>query len=948
MKKLELLYQFSSQITTTTDPGRLYRTIMQFLKETFELDFATLMLLSDDRRQLTICDTIGFPESMIGTFSLVQGQGLSTHVVRTKAPAAVVDFKNEVRFEVPPVVTRHNITSALCVPMMIENMVFGVLIGHTRGKRIFTSEETTLFQNMGNLAAVAIKNALSRQLLRKSRDEWEMTFNAVPDLIMIVDRRYRTVRINRAMAENLGIQSAEAEGLHCYELMTRIGETCLLRTCDTNNAVEPDPAECPIARLFSTGQGTTLERTARSTSASRTFEITASPLRDDNGAVIAAIKVMRDITDRKKAEADLQASEMRYRELIELAVGGILLGSPEGIITGANSRSLEITGRNREELIGKHISAIFKPDSLRNTPLRFDLLKQGKTVVSIRDILRPDGSVVTIEMHTKKMPDGTYQSMYHDITRRRLAEEALQQSEARLRVIFDTSQAGIGQVEPNGTISFANKRLTEMFGMTHEELIGTSYSSHLHESEKTVGDDRMHRLIRGEIPSVSTERHYLRKNGTDFWGYLSCKRLEASDGSLIGLVGIIADITERKQAEAERLELERRLLHAQKLESLGVLAGGIAHDFNNLLMAILGNLDMSLMKLSPLSAARPGIEAALNASKRAAELTSQMLAYSGKGLFIVKDVDVNELVAENAHLLKASLSKTVTLSLQLCRDSPLVKADASQLQQVIMNLIINASEAIGDRPGVITLATSVQECDAACLRSSCLEDKPAPGRFAVLEVADTGCGMERETVERLFDPFFSTKFTGRGLGMSAVLGIVKGHNGAIMVESEKGKGTTMRVLLPLAEASQTGQFQAPEAKGPGEEPHAARLSGTVLVVDDEEVVRAVCAAMLEDLGCQVITAVDGEDAMRILRDSTEKIDLVLMDLTMPRMDGGTAAREMIRIKPDTMIVLSSGYNDHALSLRFAGQGFAGFIQKPFNMQALWALLSRVLGRPGNG
>jgi PAS domain S-box-containing protein len=958
MKKIELLYQFSSQITTTTDPGRLYRTIMQFMKEMFELDFATLMLLADDKQQLTICDTVGFPESMIGTFSLVQGQGLSTHVVQTKCPAAVVDFKAETRFEVPLVVTRNNITSALCVPMMIEDEVFGVLIGHTLEKRIFTSGETTLFQNMGNLAAIAIKNVLNMQLLKKSRDEWEMTFNAVPELIMIIDSQYRTVRINRAMAENLAMQSAEAEGLHCYELMTRIGETCLLPACeeaasgsrkpagDTNRVVEPVPAECPVAQLFRTGQGTTLVRTARSTSASRTFEITVSPVRDDNGAVIAAIKVMRDITDRKKAEADLQASEMRYRELIELSVGGILLGSSEGIIIGANSRSLEITGRSKEELIGKHISTIFKADSLRNTPLRFDLLQQGKTVVSIRDILRPDRSIVTIEMHTKRMPDGTYQSMYHDITRRRLAEEALQESEARLRVIFDTSQAGILQVEPNGTISFANKRMAEMFGMTLEELIGTSYLSHLHESEKAAGDDHMRRLIKGEIPSVSTERHYIRKNGTDFWGYLSGKPLEATDGSLIGLVGIIADITERKQAEAEQLELERRLLHAQKLESLGVLAGGIAHDFNNLLMAILGNLDMSLMKLSPLSAARPGIQAAMNASKRAAELTSQMLAYSGKGLFIVKDLNVNELVAENAHLLKAAISKTVTLSLQLGQNIPPVKADASQLQQVIMNLIINASEAIGDRPGVITLSTSVKECDAACLKSSRLEDKPTPGRFALLEVIDTGCGMDSETVQRLFDPFFSTKFTGRGLGMSAVLGIVKGHNGAIIVQSEEGKGTTMQVLLPLAEESQAEHCQASGTKEPGQEPHPAPLAGTVLVVDDEEVVREVCAAMIEDFGCRVITAVDGEDAMRILRDCAEKIDLVLMDLTMPRMDGSTAAREMIRIMPDIKVVLSSGYSEHELSLRFAGLGFAGFIQKPFNLHDLRDLLTRVLRSRG--
>jgi PAS domain S-box-containing protein len=626
------------------------------------------------------------------------------------------------------------------------------------------------------------------------------------------------------MAKNLAMQNAEAEELHCYELMTRMGETCLLPVCVANSAGGPDPAECPVARLFRTGQGATLERTVQNAGASRTFEIAASPLRDDNGATIGAIKVMRDITDRKKAEA------------------------------------------------------------------------------------------------------------------------ALQESESRLRVIFDTSRAGILQIDPNGMISFANKRMAEMFGMTLKELIGTSYPSHLHESEKAAGDERMRRMIKGEVPSVSTERHFIRRNGADFWGYLSGRRLEAADGSLIGLVGIITDITERKHAEAERLELERRLLHSQKLESLGVLAGGIAHDFNNLLMAILGNLDMSLMKLSPLSAARPGIEAAMSASKRAADLTSQMLAYSGKGLFIVKNVNMNELVAENAHLLKAAIAKTVTLNLQLGQDIPRVKADASQLQQVIMNLIINASEAIGDQPGVITLSTSVQECDAACLQASRLEDKPSPGRFALLEVVDSGCGMSRETVQRLFDPFFSTKFTGRGLGMSAVLGIVKGHNGAIMVESAEGKGTAMRVLLPLAGLAEAEQGLVPGTRETGQRQNLAPLSGTVLLVDDEEVVREVCTAMIEEFGCRAITAVDGEDAIRILREGTEKIDLVLMDLTMPRMDGTTAAREMIRIRPEVKVVLSSGYSEQELSSRFSEQGFAGFLQKPFNLHDLRNLLAKVLER----
>lgn len=391
------------------------------------------------------------------------------------------------------------------------------------------------------------------------------------------------------------------------------------------------------------------------------------------------------------------------------------------------------------------------------------------------------------------------------------------------------------------------------------------------------------------------------------------------------------------------MEMERRLLRTQKLESLGVLAGGIAHDFNNLLAAILGNLDLAFYSLSPVSPARRSIKDAINATKRAEALTRQMLAYSGKGRFIINDMNLSELVEENAHLLKAALSKSMTLNLHLGRDLSPISADAGQIQQVVMNLITNASESLGEQAGIVALSTGAMDCDEEYLRRSRLEEKPPAGRFVFLEVTDTGCGMDEETKGRVFDPFFTTKFTGRGLGMSAVLGIVRGHDGAIMVESEVGKGTTIRVLFPVSKT-------APVEQGPKEKAAKGRirdagkppLSGTVLVVDDEECVRRPCAAMVAHAGYRVLMAANGDEVVALLRDHADEIVCVILDLTMPGK-GGVATFEALRkVKPDVRVILSSGYNEQEATRRFSGQGLAGFIQKPYEMATLLAELGRVM------
>jgi len=416
------------------------------------------------------------------------------------------------------------------------------------------------------------------------------------------------------------------------------------------------------------------------------------------------------------------------------------------------------------------------------------------------------------------------------------------------------------------------------------------------------------------------------------------KRVEERTFELREAVNRLQDeIRERQQAEQERGKLEAHLREVQKLESLGVLAGGIAHDFNNLLMAILGNADLTLLSLSPVSPARPNVEEIVRASQRAAELCRQMLAYSGKGRFIVGPYDLSEIVREMSQMLEVSISKKATLRYFFGQDLPLVNVDSTQIRQIIMNLITNASESLGDRSGFISVSTGFLNCDRTYLSESYLDDKLPEGKYVYLEVSDTGCGMDAETRSRIFDPFFTTKFTGRGLGLAAVLGIVRGHKGALKVYSEPGKGTTFKILLPTLEWS-------PNDREPVLEPSAPLPdSGTVLLVDDDPLVREVGEKMLVKLGFQVLTAADGREGLEVFRTHKEAIDCVLLDLTMPKMDGEEAFQELSRLKSDVKVILSSGYNEQNVIQQFAGNGPAGFIQKPYTLTTLREALSRVLG-----
>ncbi|HUT63752.1 MAG TPA: ATP-binding protein [Anaerolineae bacterium] len=379
--------------------------------------------------------------------------------------------------------------------------------------------------------------------------------------------------------------------------------------------------------------------------------------------------------------------------------------------------------------------------------------------------------------------------------------------------------------------------------------------------------------------------------------------------------------------------IETNLQHTQKLETLGILASGIAHDFNNLLVTILGNADLALLKLSSDSPLYHSIENIKKASLRASGLTNQILAYSGKGSFIVEPIDLNMFVDEMAHLLKVSISKNVTIKFSFTENLPTIEADAAQIRQVVMNLITNASEAIGENTGSITIKTGVTNTEKEQVSDKDLDS----GKYVYIEIADTGCGMDEKTKAQIFDPFYTTKLTGRGLGLSIVHENVRGHKGSINVTSEPDGGTVFTVYLP---------FSGKPLKVAEEEmmPTNDMLirGGSILVIDDEKDVLEVIKTMLETINFTVYTVSSGREGVEFFHNNADKIDIILIDITMPNMNGEEVLNEIRKKSADIPVILSSGYSEHDVKQQITERYLTDFIQKPYQIKTLIGKINTVL------
>lgn len=697
----------------------------------------------------------------------------------------------------------------------------------------------------------------------------------------------------------------------------------------------------------STRQGTSYRGTLRNYRKDGTpfwNDLTVAPVHDASGRLTHFVGILTDVSDQVRAVEALQVSEARFA--LAMAASPIALSIAtldEGRILDVNTGFVELTGYPREALLGQSVHELgiwVEPEArerlvgaLTTTSVVRDMeirlrTRQGEERVGLV-------AATSIDLHGERC----LLAQIQDITTAKATETALRASEARFRSLAESAPDCIYVVDVAARDLIYSNRATflgypmavlrqpnQLFATVHPDDQAALF---LHWSTLTTANDSAVHVIEYRMQRADGAWEWLENRGAV---------LEQDDaGRPAQLMVSISVITPRKQAEVERQALDRALLETQKLESLGVLAGGIAHDFNNLLVAMLGNAELALLDLSHDHSAYGSVTQIQVACRRAAELTGQLLAYSGRGRFVVGLLDLSALVQEITVLLRASISRAIAVDYALGSNLPLVEGDATQLRQVVMNLVINAAEAIGDRHGLVRIRVLPRGVNAEDLAANLAGTDAVPGPYIALEVTDTGSGMDTATLGKLFEPFFTTKFAGRGLGMAAVQGIVRAHHGVIHITSVVDAGTTITILLPVATQQPLPPLQLPRVMPVT----AAMPQQLVLVIDDEPEVRQVTVRMLERIGYQVVAAGGGNEGLALL-EATPAIAAVLLDLTMPGLSGEATFQRLRQLRPELPIVIVSGYSEHEVRGRLALMGTVDVVQKPFTPATLREVLMRVL------
>ena len=637
------------------------------------------------------------------------------------------------------------------------------------------------------------------------------------------------------------------------------------------------------------------------------------------------IAVVTDTTEERRAAEQLRAGDQRVRALVANSSDGVVLLDEQGTLLFAGA---PILGYGSDGSVGRNALELLHPEDRPAMQERFtELLCQPARTMTLRSRAQhKNGSWRWIEATCRNLlSEPAVRGIvvnYRDITERRQTEENLRE-QAQL---LDLTQDAILALQGDDVIEFWNHGAEECYGWTSEEAVGRV----VHELLRTESPEPL-ATIKGKLVKdghwqgelIHTRRDGRRITVASRWA------LRRGAAEQPGYLETNTDITERKRAEEQ-------LRQKQRLEGLGILAGGIAHDFNNLLVGILGNASLALDILGPGTPAGDRLEDLISASERAAALTRQLLAYAGKEQPVTRPIDLSAVVRDLVGLLRSSIPRNVYLTLDLDEALPSVNADATQLQQVIMNLVINAAEAIpNDTPGTVRITTAARRPTADDHSHALMPLSGSDKTWVALTVTDTGQGMTPEVRSRIFDPFYTTKFTGRGLGLSAVLGIVKAHQGTITLKTSPGEGTTFTLLLPPKEGGDVLAPAPPTAQ-------YGRGSGTILVVDDEPAVRALAQNALEDNGYRVLLAEDGRQAIEVFQAHPEVV-AVILDLAMPVMRGDEAAPQLRRVRPEVPIILSSGYAEMEARQQFSGTGVTSFLQKPYRAARLLELLSESLG-----
>ena len=786
----------------------------------------------------------------------------------------------------------------------------------------------------------------------------QRTIDKASDAIFWVDEEGRVLYANDKAMETLGYSREELVSLTAF---------------DVDRILDRELWPVALEEIAKRGWILTETRYRTRSGDEIPVEVVAHGLEHEGRKIICVNA--RDVRRRKHTEHELRRSERRYRTLAAVSPVGIFHTDPEGNCLYVNRRWCEIAGIDAQTAAGPGWAQALHPEDRDRVFAEWRAAAESSQPFQGEyRFLHDDGSVRWVigqalaEVGEQGKTHG-FVGTVTDVTELRHGErrlKALVEGTAgttgnaffrslvrHLAEALEVRYSLIGQLQGHRQVAVRAMWDGERFheGVTYD-LAGTPCDGVLtNETECWFGDRIQDRFPEDTmlIDLGAESYHGVPLFGTDGRGLGLLVVLDVEpmveDPGTQRLLAVFASRAaaelERSMLEVERRQLEAQVQHTQKLESLGVLAGGIAHDFNNLLGGILGNAELALGRLDEDNPARPLLEEISRAAERSAELSNQMLAYSGKGKFVVQPFDLGEMVREMASLLQRAISKKAMLVFELAEDLPLVEGDVTQIRQVVMNLITNGSDALEDEPGTITLRTRAIEVAEGELRTDDAGLVLAPGDYVALEVTDTGCGMSEATRRRIFEPFFTTKFTGRGLGMSAVLGIVRGHRGAIEVTSEPGAGSMFRFMMPVCEGREFAAAGA-DSETPITWQESETEEGIILVVDDEEIVRLLARSILEDAGFQVLECHDGQQAIECYQRHRDEIAAVLLDLTMPVLDGIETFEILREMSPSLRIVFSSGYSEQVALARLSQCGPVGFVQKPYRPHNLLAKVREVL------
>jgi PAS domain S-box-containing protein len=646
---------------------------------------------------------------------------------------------------------------------------------------------------------------------------------------------------------------------------------------------------------------------------------------------------------------ELAAAHERFRGVFEQSGVGIALTDLDGRILESNAALQLMLQYDAAELRGRRLQDLAHPEDGEDQRRQMEETRRSRHESARRTkrCIRKDGQVVWVDliMHILRRPGGEpwmFVGVAVDLTRHRRIEEQLRANRQVYRRLFTEMEHGFALHEMihNGAGEAVDYRFIEvnpaferLTGLPADRIVGRTAKQALPNLDAFWID------LYGDVVRTGQPRH-VEHFSTALNRWYEVHVYRPSPGRFATL---FSDVTARREADARHRQIETRARQTQKQESLGLLASGIAHDFNNLLVSILGHADLAMADLAADVTAHLHLSNIVKASRQAADLCRQMLAYSGRAAFSLSRVDLNRMVRDVARHRHESMPRTVGLHLELDRENPAVDGDLEQLRQALSALLANAAEAIGAQRGVITVRTGVEECGADGPPLDLTGDRRPGGRYAFVEVSDTGCGVEEPALGKIFDPFFSTKAVGRGLGLSTVLGALRAHKGAVRVTSQVGRGATFRLLIPLAAAG--------AAPARPVAPRAAESAGTgvILVVEPETAVRRAASRALQGAGYRVVSLPSIDEAIDRLRDAPERIDAALVDMDLLIDGAGESLDRLLTLRQDLPILLSNGFTDDEARGRLGeGTPVAGFIRKPYVAEQLLGRMREILAPAAEG